>query len=140
MRTLTFLTIVCIICSCGSSPEPSPNSVHMSMKIEGKVSKQRVLPIELSFANIGDHVFHYKSTSFLFVLFNQDGEQVGNPNAFVTNALISTVEINKSDSIYRPRLLLNPQRQDLPVGRKYQLVAIIPSAGLAASAWFTLDD
>lgn len=110
----------------------------MISELGGPASKERMLPLKLTFFSKDDLVRKYRTDEFLFILLDEQGQQVGDPNVFVTDAVVANVELRGRVAKYEPRLMVSPSRKDVAVGRRYQLVSIMRSTGLASSVRFTL--
>lgn len=140
MKLASCFVIVGAACCIFAAPLFSPTRppFRMVAELTGPVSKERMLPLKLTFFSEDDALHQYKDVDFLFVLLDERGQQVGDPSVFITDAVVVPVELKGKVATYQPRLIIAPSRKDVIVGHRFQLISIMHSTGLASSSWFTL--
>jgi hypothetical protein len=111
---------------------------RMMAELTGPVSLQGGVPITLTLFSESDGERRFTNYSFMFVLLDEDGHQVGGPHVFIREAIRINLELNGKESTYKPRLAFYPDREGLVVGCKYQLVCLLPQYDLISAVWFTL--
>lgn len=109
----------------------------MTAELVGPISKERMLPLKLTFYGDDTTAREYASNEFIFVLLDENGQQVIDPG-FITDAVVRRVELRGPVSTYKPRLMVDPNRNTLAVGNHYQLVSIMWPTGLVGAVLFTL--
>ena len=112
----------------------------MTAELTGPVSMRGEVPLTLKLFSEGDGRRRYNNYSFMFVLLDEHGQQVGGPHVFIREAITVVVELDGRESTYMPRLVFYPDRKGLVAGRKYQLGCLMPPCDLATAVWFKLTD
>ena len=149
MRVLILVLALCCSALVGAEPttqrdpaaRPSgPPPLRMTAELTGPVSLREEIPLTLKFSRDRDARGRFINYSFMFVLLDEKGQQVGGPHVFIREAIHVDVDLDGKESTYKPRLVLYRDRKGLVVGQKYQLVCVMPDGDLACAVWFTLAE
>ncbi len=122
------------------STQPVRPSSKMTAELTGPVSLQGEIPITLTLFSESDGEHRYNNYSFMFVLLDENGHQIGGPHVFIREANIIELKVDGKEFTYKPQLMFYRERKGLVVGRKYQLVCLMPPCDLAGAVWFTLTE
>jgi hypothetical protein len=113
----------------------------MTAELTGPVSLRAEVPLTLKlFSKTDGSRPHFTNYSFMFVLLDENGQQVGGPHVFIREAITIKLNLDGKQATYKPRLSFYREREGLVPGRKYQLVCLMPPCDLAAAVWFTLGE
>ena len=124
-----------------SATQPVRPPDKMDAELTGPVSLQKELPLTLTLHSKSDGERpHYTNYSFMFVVLDENGQQIGGPNVFIREAITIHLKVDGKKSTYKPRLNFYSDKPGLVVGRKYQLVCSMPPCDLSAAVWFTLTE
>jgi hypothetical protein len=123
----------------GDKDPPARPPSRMTVALPDKVSLGQRVPLTLAFVNEAGQKPTFPNTAFTIVLLDEDGRQVGDP--FIREAVARDVVLEGRAPEYAPPLAFDRQCKGLQVGKRYQLVCVLPVGGvqaLAGSARFTL--
>lgn len=139
---LVLLAVWCSsIASASPATQPVPRPDRMKAELTGPVSLRKELPLTLTLYSKSDGARRqYTNYSFMFVVLDEDGKQVGGPHVFIREAVIVKLNLDGKEATYKPRLMFYHDKEGLVPGRKYQLVCAMPPCDLAAAVWFTLAE
>lgn len=143
MKTLPLFIVLAILSAGWAAPATQPVRPpdRMDAELTGPVSLQKELPLTLTLHSKSDgERSHYTNYSFMFVVLDENGQQVGGPHVFIREAITIKLKLDGKESTYKPRLLFYRDKPGLVVGRKYQLVCSMPPCDLSAAVWFTLAE
>lgn len=139
MTFKTRISIIFTLCCMAAAPSSRPGAApfRMTAELVGPISKERMLPLKLTFYGDDTTAREYASNEFIFVLLDENGQQVIDPG-FITDAVVRRVELKGPVSTYTPRLMVDRNRNTIAVGHRYQLVSIMWPTGLVSAVPFTL--
>ncbi len=142
MKTFLAMVALCLACSAAVRPTSQPirPPIRISVEITSTVSLQKEVPLKVTLFSESDDLPAYQNYSFMFALLDDKGQQVGGANVFIREAIFIDLHLRGRQAVYEPRLAFYAGREGLVAGRRYQLICVLPDAGLAGSASFTLAE
>jgi hypothetical protein len=142
MRTRFLILLLCLSAAGtgrGNEKQPARPPSRMTVSLPDKVSLGKRVPLKLTFVNEAGQKQTFANSAFAIVLLDGNGKQVKDP--FHREAVARDVVLKGRTPEYAPPLAFNRECKGLQLGKRYQLVCVLPVGGvqaLAGSARFTL--
>jgi len=140
MRIIVMVILLCLVgATPGAAQQPPRPPSGMTVALPDKVSLAKRVPLKLTFVNAEGQKQKFANSAFAIVLLDENGKQVKDP--FHREAVARAVVLEGRTPEYTPPLAFNRECKGLQVGRRCQVVCVLPIGGidvLAGSARFTL--
>lgn len=116
----------------------SAPATRLTITIPEEVAFRIKLPLKISlFYEKDEETRSTTSAAFIFLLFDEDGNQVAR-DPFYREALPLNVPLAGKEPTYEPKLSFDPYCKELVIGKRYQIICFQLGSNRAASAWFKL--